>query len=100
MSDVKQLPKEIADKQDKTLTTSFEHMTLHIDQALEETNELLKDSFTVFDTQMQEEVQRTIDALGSGLASLSNKFVEDYSPLTEKLRSVVRMLEEQEVAET
>jgi hypothetical protein len=31
--------------------------------------------------------------MGSNLASLSNKFVEDYSPLTERLKAVVRLSE-------
>ncbi len=35
----------------------------------------------------------SLTALGEQLASLSNKFAEDYTPLTDHLREVVRIAE-------
>ena len=62
-----------------------------LQNSLSETNDVIQNSFTAFDQQMQSEVQRTIEVMGGHLASLSNKFVEDYQPLTEELKRIVRM---------
>jgi hypothetical protein len=40
---------------------------------------------------MQDEIERTIEAMGSHLASLSNKFVTDYTPLTENLHRLIEL---------
>ena len=38
---------------------------------------------------MQEELSRAMEQLGKSLASLSEKFVSDYTPLTQKLQQLV-----------
>jgi hypothetical protein len=43
------------------------------------------------DTALENELSRSISSLGRQLTSLSKQFVEDYSPLTERLRSIVQM---------
>lgn len=43
------------------------------------------------DKGLQEELTKSLESLGRQLASLSEKFVADYSPLTDKLRDVVRI---------
>ena len=43
------------------------------------------------DEALQDELTKSIESLGSQLTSLSGKFVEDYSPLTDKLREVVQI---------
>jgi hypothetical protein len=43
------------------------------------------------DGSLQEELKKSIELLGRNLASLSRKFVDDYSPLTDRLREVVRL---------
>ena len=35
------------------------------------------------------ELEKSLETLGSSLATLSNKFVEDYTPLTQKLRELI-----------
>ncbi|MBF0187656.1 MAG: hypothetical protein HQL50_07000 [Magnetococcales bacterium] len=62
-----------------------------INQSLKDTNDMLTDSFQVFDEQMQTELKRTIETMGGHLASLSTRFVDDYRPLTDQLRRVVEM---------
>jgi hypothetical protein len=62
-----------------------------LQKSLTDTNELIQKSFAEFDNQMQSEIERTITMMGSHLASLSNKFVEDYTPLTDKLNRIVEM---------
>ncbi|MDP3007926.1 MAG: hypothetical protein Q8N30_02500 [Methylococcales bacterium] len=55
---------------------------------------VLEQQTKLLDTALQEELKKAIETMGSHLASLSNKFVQDYSPLTERLRDVVRMSED------
>ncbi len=49
----------------------------------------INQQFSEFDQQMQQELQRSLELLGSNLASLSEKFVSDYGPLTDKLHALV-----------
>ena len=46
---------------------------------------------TALDKALSEELNKSITTLGQHLTALSRKFVEDYAPLTDKLRSVVQM---------
>ena len=68
----------------KTLRSTFE-------QTIKESNENLARQIDVLDKSMQDEIKRIMEVMGSHLASLSQRFVEDYGPLTEKLRAVVRI---------
>ena len=45
------------------------------------------------DDKLREELSYSLTTLANQLASLSGKFVEDYGPLTDQLRSVVRIAE-------
>jgi len=63
----------------------FELTKQHADQAnttIDQTKTLLNDVLT-----------KSLESLAGQLASLSNKFAEDYTPLTEKLREVVSLAE-------
>ncbi len=53
--------------------------------------EKMNDQFTAFDTQMQQELTRSLELLGRNLASVSEKFVSDYTPLTQKLQELVKI---------
>lgn len=59
------------------------------DGLLKESSKRLVDNFEHFDAGMQKELDRVIGQMGSHLASLSSKFVEDYAPLTDRLRRLV-----------
>ncbi|MEQ8247669.1 MAG: hypothetical protein RID42_08295 [Alphaproteobacteria bacterium] len=54
-------------------------------QSMERTNE----QFENFDQQMQQELTRSLALLGQNLASISEKFVSDYTPLTQRLQELV-----------
>lgn len=43
------------------------------------------------DAELSKALKTSLETLGQQLASLSNKFVEDYSPLTDKLRKIVEL---------
>jgi ABC-type transporter Mla subunit MlaD len=57
----------------------------------EKTIEKTKEQFQLLDAALQEELTKSLNSLGRQLAALSQRFVEDYGPLTEKLRQVVSL---------
>lgn len=77
--------------QSAAITEAVGDLRGSLQKSLTDTNDMIQQSFHVFDQQMQEEILRTIETMGGHLASLSHKFVEDYTPLTDKLRRVVEM---------
>jgi len=64
-----------------------------INKSLDESLTKIREGITVLDKGLEKELTRSLESLGNQLASLSSKFVEDYTPLTEKLRDVVRIAE-------
>lgn len=50
-----------------------------------------KEQITALDAALSEELTKSLQSLGRQLAALSEKFVSDYAPLTEKLRRVVEL---------
>jgi DNA anti-recombination protein RmuC len=60
-----------------------------IEQTLKRTGDVLSEQIQALDAQMQEELNRALNTLGRHLAGLSEKFVSDYAPLTDKLRRLV-----------
>ncbi len=75
----------------RTIEVAASEMRNQIDGAWKQTSEEIEKRFENFDQQMQQELRRSIEILGIHLASLSEKFVEDYGPLTEQLREIVQM---------
>jgi DNA anti-recombination protein RmuC len=51
----------------------------------------LQQQVVALDEQLGSELTKSLNTLGGQLATLSNKFVSDYTPLTEKLQRVVQM---------
>ncbi len=60
------------------------------DQILQSQNKL-SENFKSLDENLEKELQRSLTTLGQQLTSLSEKFVQDYSPLTERLREIVNI---------
>ena len=58
----------------------------HIKQLSDRTTE----QFTKLDAALETELSKSISSLARQLTALSARFVEDYTPLTESLRSIVR----------
>ena len=48
-----------------------------------------KDQVAVLDKALSEELSNSLNGLGKQLAALSERFVADYGPLTDKLRALV-----------
>lgn len=53
--------------------------------------EIVRQSVIALDKGLQEELTKSLETLGRQLASLSEKFVADYGPLTERLHDLVRV---------
>ncbi len=53
--------------------------------------EIMRESVMTLDKGLQDELTKSLETLGRQLASLSEKFVSDYGPLTDRLREVVRL---------
>ena len=66
-------------------------MQSQIKETWKQTSEAIENRFENLDQQMQQELSRSIEILGRNLASLSEKFVQDYRPLTERLREIVQI---------
>ena len=76
--------------------SSIENMSTEIrdsvKQSIKETNDMLINQIKGLDEQMQKEVTKIVEIMGSNLASLSEKFVSDYSPLTNQLVNLINSL--------
>jgi len=62
-----------------------------IGEATKKQLETITESVLTLDKGLQKSLNDSLEILGRQLASLSTKFVEDYSPLTDKLRDVVQI---------
>ena len=52
-----------------------------------------KEHIDLLDAALADELTKALEALGGQLAALSEKFVSDYMPLTEKLSKIIRIAE-------
>lgn len=61
---------------------------------LQRLGERVERQVTVLDESMEEELNKALKTFGMQLTALSEKFVSDYSPLTDKLQRLVSMVEQ------
>ena len=73
--------------QRKALTDQSEQLK----KTVKESTDRMAQQITVLDTALKNELTKALNSLGTQLTSLSAKFVEDYTPLTNKLRKVVEI---------
>ena len=101
---IEQNQKSIMDQREQ-LSKNGEHIRISTENILkgiegitrnmiDETNQNLKKQITTVDESMGEALSKSIESLGQMLARLSGKFVDDYTPLTDKLREIVRIAED------
>ncbi|MCX7983497.1 MAG: hypothetical protein N3A63_01140 [Bacteroidetes bacterium] len=62
-----------------------------IEKMVKDNAERIAQQLKILDQQLGDELNKSLRTLGSQLASLSNQFVKDYTPLTEKLKEVVHL---------
>ena len=91
---VQQMNQQLSDAQSTfSYKLSEEQDGLHqsVQQMIDRTDrQVLK-----LDQAMEEELTRALETFGCQLTALSEKFVRDYTPLTEKLRDVIRIADQQ-----
>lgn len=81
-----------------TLVAEFvEKSTKDIQKAVDSHSEKIRISIEGIDKGLEEELSKALNSLAGSLASLSSKFVEDYKPLTDRLREIVRLSEKIDV---
>lgn len=73
------------------LTETLSQSQSEVNAGLTQSVDKIHQSVVALDTGLQEELTKSLETLGRQLASLSEKFVADYTPLTERLREVVRI---------
>jgi len=73
------------------LTETLSKSQSEVNTGLTQYMEKIHQGVVALDTGLQEELTKSLETLGRQLASLSEKFVADYTPLTERLREVVRI---------
>lgn len=61
-----------------------------IEKLMLDSSEIMKKQMATLDKELGEELNKALESLGKQLSSLSSKFVEDYGPLTDKLRILVQ----------
>lgn len=59
----------------------------HLGDMAEKTNKQI----SALDAALTEELKKSLESLGRQLAALSEKFVDDYGPLTDRLRDIVQL---------
>ena len=75
------------------LSDTLNGVTGRIERLMQQNAETITQQIEALDASLGEELNRSLHAMGTHLASLSQKFVDDYSPLTERLRDVLQIAE-------
>lgn len=70
---------------------SLKEVEQNVTEAWKKTEQSIDRRMEQLDEEMQKELERCLASMGSKLASLSGKFVEDYEPLTDRLREIVQI---------
>ena len=71
------------------LTDTITKTQKEVGESLKSQVATIKEGVLALDKGLQTELNNSLEALGRQLSSLSAKFVEDYTPLTDRLREVV-----------
>lgn len=82
---------QILKNQDKEVQNTFENIQNSIQSIMKENNEILQKQVGQLDKQLEQEIKRIIEEMAFHLTRLSKKFVEDYTPLTERLHDLIEI---------
>ena len=70
---------------------AFTKATQDFNKHVAEMTAKTKEQVTALDAALSEELTKSLESLGRQLSALSEKFVQDYTPLTDQLRKVVQL---------
>lgn len=88
--------KDTVTKQSSSLGESQKILNTNLDTMMRENAERIAKQVAELDKELGNELTKSLASLSSQLNSLTAKFVEDYTPLTDKLRDIVRMARQSE----
>jgi len=71
----------------------FNESINHIEQLQQKFAENMEGTILQIDDALRQELEKSLQSLGSQLASLSKRFVDDYSELTNRMQQVVQIAE-------
>ena len=71
----------------QAMTSTSNEYNKQIDELIRKT----KDQIVLLDKSLSDELEKSLTSLARQLTALSERFVSDYSPLTDKLRDIVQM---------
>ena len=94
LESTQQMTKTIQDNQhniNNSLTELVTTLNRNIDKMMKENAERITQQVSQLDKELGNELNKSLQSLGTQLTSLSRRFVEDYSPLTEQLKRIVQM---------
>ena len=72
------------------LTATFQAANAQLNAHLRQATDDSKQHIAILDKALEEELRRAIESLGRQLTALSQKFVQDYTPLTTQLQRVLQ----------
>lgn len=76
---------------EKLINDTNTKLTTESERVFTESTRQIAQQISVLDKALESALTESINSMGNQLASLSTKFVEDYGPLTSKLREVVQI---------
>lgn len=82
---------ELRAKLQTQLNEIYEETSKQIVKIVEEMEKIFADRTDKVNEMLEHELKESLNSLGTQLATLSGRFVEDYMPLTEKLKEVVNI---------
>ena len=86
--------KNVIKELNKDMEQTFVDIKNNVEIIMKENNKVLNKQVAELDQQMQEEIKRVVESMANHLTALSGKFVNDYSPLTDKLRRLIEIANE------
>ena len=75
----------------QNLSKNNDALTEKLNESLKHTTGEIEKQVSLLDKELENSLKNSLETLGQQLASLSNKFVSDYTPLTEQLKRIVEM---------
>jgi DNA anti-recombination protein RmuC len=88
-----QLITETSKNLSDNITKILSNMNSQIDSFMKQNAERIAKQVSELDKALQEELTKSLNSLASQLGSLSNKFAQDYTPITIKLKEIIQSLD-------
>jgi len=88
-----QLITETSKNLSDNVTKIMSNMNSQMDSFMKQNAERIAKQVSELDKALQEELTKSLNSLASQLGSLSNKFSQDYTPITTKLKEIIQSLD-------